>query len=281
MTRDLSKLLQRFESAEREFLNQEFLSPVVRGTRVRVRIDGCVLLMVVLPTGFQGWGVFRPTSLRTAQLIREASLTQRSKYLSLMKQRTVVLADRIGGCWMGLPAQISSRTIGDAVPVRMASGVELFDTLRIGHDGVNGWFDRIDQRTDARIASWLRASCSEGVKPRDLKRKGLTPAHRAAYAMNYVKRIKTQQDEQAPQDAIEMRIRDALGHGGATFVSYVEHRDGYRVTFHVNGQQHISSVNKNDLTVQSAGICLSGEDQKFDLASLVGVLREPDAMYAW
>jgi hypothetical protein len=57
-------------------------------------------------------------------------------------------------------------------------------------------------------------------------------------------------------------------------VEYLERADSFRVTFTVGTRRYSSSVHKDDFTVQVAGICLSGEDQKFDLSSLVGVLRE-------
>ena len=40
-----------------------------------------------------------------------------------------------------------------------------------------------------------------------------------------------------------------------------------------NGDRHTSASAKNDLTVVSAGICLSGLDSNFDLQSLVGVVE--------
>jgi hypothetical protein len=46
-----------------------------------------------------------------------------------------------------------------------------------------------------------------------------------------------------------------------------------------DGEVHTSAIAKHDLTVLSAGICLSDRDTDFDLASLVGVMRDrPDWM---
>ena len=40
-----------------------------------------------------------------------------------------------------------------------------------------------------------------------------------------------------------------------------------------DGERHTSAIAKKELTVVSAGICLSGRDRDFDLQSLVGVVE--------
>jgi hypothetical protein len=103
-------------------------------------------------------------------------------------------------------------------------------------------------------------------------RPGLTPEERLAYSLCLIQETAARQPAAAADPA--RRLREALAQAGAQLVDYLERDDSYRVTYTVGGQQHVSAVRKGDLTIQVAGICLSGEDEQFDLTSLVGVLRE-------
>src|SRR6185369_12071457 len=100
----------------------------------------------------------------------------------------------------------------------------------------------------------------------------LTAEERLAYAQSYWPHFEASEEGQRSRD--ERRLRDALAHAGADLKGYVERQDVYTVTYEVDGQRHVSAVAKKDLAVQVAGICLSGEDENFDLQSLVGVIRE-------
>ena len=278
-SRRVLRLLDEFAAAETEFLNQEFLAPVVRGAQVRVRMGGVVMNLNVDPADYQGWGVFCPISHRKCILSREATIAQRCEYIKCMRRRNVILVNRIGSFWESIPAYGSDRDEQSVIPVRLVQNAQVFDTVSVGFDGANGWFDRVDMRGDPKMSAWMREQLAGNVEVAELKRKGLTAAQRRAYQIKFV--IDTELREQLKVDRTEQRLREALGHAGADLVGYVEHRGGYRVTYSIDGTRHVSSVDQNDLTVQTAGICLSGEDQKFDLASLVGVLREPDAYMGW
>ncbi len=110
------------------------------------------------------------------------------------------------------------------------------------------------------------------VEPEQLNRPGLTVEERAAYIMNYAPRLEAERE--ASRNRVEERLRKALAHAGAELRDYHEQGDVYRITYEVDGRRHVSAVAQQDLSVQVAGICLSGQDRRFDLQSLVGVLRE-------
>jgi hypothetical protein len=77
------------------------------------------------------------------------------------------------------------------------------------------------------------------------------------------------------------RIARSLSHSGGQLVSYIERGDVYTVTYRFGDRTHTSTVRTNDLSVVTSGICLSGQDNDFDLTSLVGVMREAATSQPW
>jgi hypothetical protein len=272
--RHVRETLERLAALEEGFQRREFLAPVLRGAGVQVRIAGIVCRLRVEPPHFQGWGVCRPVSYTAARLARPATLAERQRYLELFPRVRLILCRREGGHWLGTPAHRGDGRfrLSGPVPVRLAEEARLFEVVQTRCDGAQFWFERPDPRRDPAAAAYLRQALQDMVEPDKLQRPGLTAEERDAYALSY--RPALEADREARRGRTEARLRQALAHAGAGLKDYLEREDCYQVEYEVDGSTHVSVVGKRDLSVQAAGICLSGEDTLFDLQSLVGVLRQ-------
>ena len=269
----VTDLIHRLASVEEQFLRTRFLAPVAGGRGVQVRIASILCMLRVEPADFQGFGLFQPLSHVAARLIRPANMIERRRYLDLFPALSVILVAQEGPQWLAAPATDDARFhVEGLLDAQLAEEVDLFDTVRVRFDGGSFWFDEPDSRADPGSAAYLRQCLSAMTDPKDVARSGLTARQSAAYALALVRRLREAEADR--QHHAERRLRTALAHAGAQLRDFADRDDVYRVTYEVDGRRHTSVVRKDDLTVQSAGVCLSGEDDRFDLHSLVGVLRE-------
>jgi len=75
----------------------------------------------------------------------------------------------------------------------------------------------------------------------------------------------------------EKRLRQAPKLGGSELHQFQDRGDYWTVDWTTaDGTRHTSAIAKDDLTVVSSGICLSGRDRDFDLQSLVGVMEHQE-----
>ena len=275
---EILSAIDRLARAEQTFVGSEFLAPVLRGAGVGVRIGGVCCRLKVSPANYAGWAVFRADSFDRAKYLRDASLAERRNYLALFPAVRLILVTRDQNTWHAVPANDGDArfNITGLVPPRFVDDdAELFETVVTRFDGAQFWFESPDTRADPAAAAYLRESLQKNVDPRRLTRTGLTPEHRTAYTLHQAIRqealARKERDERARPEA---RLRHALTHAGANLRDFTEWADVYRVSYEVDGQRHTSVVHKDNLAVVTAGICLSGRDNDFDLGSLIGVLRE-------
>jgi hypothetical protein len=225
-------------------------------------------------------------------------LSERRQYLSLFPQVRLILCRQSRGTWYGSAASFGDHRIQleGLAPILLVEEAQPLETALVRFDGNSFWFEEIDPRQDPGTPPYLRAALNDRTLPEQLARKGLTAEQCAAYELlhweltrpesaeadppepqtnaKHRRRSRRGQEPPVEVDPIRARLQENLSHAGARLVDYLERGDSFRVTYLVGGARYTSSVAKHDLSVQVAGICLSGEDQKFDLASLVGVLNE-------
>jgi hypothetical protein len=280
----IKDVLDRLEEEERRFAGTLFLAPVLPGRGVMVRIAGIqcrVDRIRGLPDPrFRGWAVLRALSAFEAVFQRPAGMKECADYLALFPAVRLILLEPAPDHWLAVPARRGDRRFDIPGPVRLllpAEGLLPFETVIARYDGRLFWHERRDPRSNPALAAYLREALSRRdaqdlpPRPEQLRKKGLSEEEREAYGLRWLLLA----EERA--NRTEIRLSRALEHAQAGLRSYSEHSDAYVVRFTVDGREHTSVVRKDDLTVLSAGVCLSGQDRSFDLASLVGVLRQGGA----
>jgi hypothetical protein len=274
---DIHKLLTNLTAQEAQLSETHFLAPCARGGRVRTRVAGLVYTFHPRPRDFEGWGIFQPVDTATARLVEEAELPQVAGYLQRLPAVRLRLAHALRGqTWLSYPVnEADARQRWAAVkPVLLHLVTEgaPFEAVVAHWDGTACWFDEIDRRADPMVADQLREAQKALTPPEQLRFPGLTPEMRAVYDLAAQQDTAFQSVLQPRRD--EERLQAALRLAGGSLREFHNRSDFWLVEWTTrDGERHTSAIGKRDLTVISAGICLSGGDRAFDLQSLVGVVE--------
>lgn len=300
----INDIFNRLEALENAFAGVRVLAPVLAGRSVSVRIAGLACRLEIEDSAAaRGFGVLEAQSNGRAKWLRPATRQEREKYLSLLPRVRFIALERGRGGWVAFPAQTGSGRISLSGPAwvrEVEEGVQVFDALVARFDGTHFWFEALDAKRSPAIAAFLRESLAGQIAPELLRKPGLSAQERAAYALalygpppepeavvaGLEEAIMSNQSQLNPHfnwsaNGVEARLASSVAHGGARLVSFIE-RDGVlSVTYKFGERTHTSTVRASDLRVETSGICLSGRDGDFDLASLVGVMQEAAQVQPW
>lgn len=275
--KNIHNLLNQIAAEESQLTETQFLAPCVKGGKVRTRVAGMVYTFQPKPINFEGWGIFQAVDEKIAKMVEEPILPQIEEYLQLMKPLRMLLAYQLKGqTWLAYPVNESDakQRIGMAkpVPVHLVTDGGSFEPIIARFDGNSWWFEDGDRRADPLPSEELRAALKKVTPPKELRFKGMTPEMATVYDLvarqkqGFMKQMQRQRDEKKLKSALEM--------GGGELLNFRDRSTYWQIEW-VTGdsQRHTSAIDKNELTVVSAGICLSGLDRNFDLQSLVGVVE--------
>jgi len=287
MSSNILDMISQAAILESEDLKKRFIAPVHGGCPVvRVSIGGMIRTLPVRPEDFEGWGIFecRGRKRKTARMVGNPTGDDIDGYLSMlpsMKFR-LCLCPGDDSNWVAYPCNEDSARkrfgVCEPVVVRLVDGATKFDAIIARYDGIKWWFDSLDMSDNLLIVEELRQLSSAMSPPYSIRIKGLTPEMRKAYDIN-MNPIPVAGAIDVPMTD-EEKISLSLARGGGRLISFIDRGDRWTVEWETStGERHSSAINKEDMTVISAGICLSGGDRAFDLQTLVGVVERRNDPY--
>src|SRR5262249_16743776 len=168
--------------------------------------------------------------------------------------------------------------------VHLVSDGAQFEQVVSRWDGQSFWFEDIDRRAEPSISEHLRDALRQNTRAEQLMFSGVTPEMRTAYQLatgtlrpdfrRSKKPVKRHNSRRTRPMSDDERLQDAVRMAGGKVRGFLDRADYWTVEWvSRDGQPHTSAIAKDDLTVISSGICLSGRDRDFDLTSLVGVME--------
>jgi hypothetical protein len=265
-------LIKEFSEKERKILRQEILAPYFPNVSVIcARIEGLVYPFKIDPQDRVGFGIFKPSDFVKAKYIRDAEDELVAKYLNSLPRVRAILVFQTD-FWFASPAdEQSCGKVGfmDLRPCHLAREASQFDYVLGAYDGYNLWYLEHDPKADIEKIERLR----ESLRLKNLGAKGMISEDLKAYQWALKKR------KEQELLTIEARIRYQMELLDAELISYRDLGDRLHITWSKLGRQHTTVIKKEDFSVLSAGICLSGEDAQFDLVSMVGVMQEYEGSY--
>lgn len=292
------KTFDALASVERGLTRVDFLAPRVglEDAKVKVCVEGLLHTFAVSePADFVGWGIWRAVNMRVARLVEPASLSQVERYLSLLPRVPLILIRRLRGQrWLAIAGNASdaSQRVSSLRDARAPQVIELvgegdaFDRVIAGWDGVRWWFESLDVRADFASSERLRDALEARRAPDEVfaTLRGLSPEQRSAYEIAWGALVRELEAIVAARLAKTQahdreRLRRALESAGGVLERSHATPDRRRWVVEWRTSQNVkqtSVIDMRDLSVVSAGLCLSGEDRKFDLESLVGVVEGAD-----
>jgi hypothetical protein len=271
VSQDILDLIKKMGEKETALTERTFVSPIFSAREVATRVDG-IAYTFAIPKAEPGWYNIRPIDTKRARLAGKAELQNIETYLKCLGKIRLVLVMKKDDVYMAVPDKINKHGMApqQLVPVFLTDDTVLdFDRVLARYDGANLWFESVDMGNDPQKAEHLRTSLETLVEPSKIKCAGLTFEERLAYTLRLTL------DQKLVEDRKKQTIEGHVEHAGGKLLRFAEKKDHISVTYTVDGEQFTSHVSKDPAhQVIAAGICLAGNDKRFDLKSLITVVRE-------
>jgi hypothetical protein len=271
---DVLSVINKIGEKEQEIVDLEFISPVFFNNTVVTRVDG-LIYKFSLPTEankLSGWYKIKPVNSSMAIIIGDADIIDREQYLKHLGKLRVTLTLRRGNVYLAIPDKTNKYGLpfSELIPVLLSDDSVLdFDRVICRYDGANFWFEGVDTSNDPSKSEYLQSCLEKFVDSQKIKYPNLTFEEKLSYT------LRTSFDKRFLEDRKELIIKSDVEHAGGSFVRFTERSDHYSVTYRVDGEEFTSHISKdNQHNVIAAGICLAGNDHRFDLKSLITVVRE-------